>query len=183
MKFENFHLKEQYRSNLDDLSEEELCEKSFEKYSLNEIKDIFTYYEIKISDKVLKVAKKKFVDKPNPYFAYLFAKDFLKARWHEAENIILQKPSIIYCYIKYIIKSRWIEGEKFLCKDSIYSYWYAKNILKDRFENAEPYIKKDPAAAFFYSRDILKKRWKEAEKYIEQNKKFWMLYKEEFFDK
>jgi hypothetical protein len=159
MKFDEFHLSDKYRKELDSLNKKRICDKVFERYSLEEIKNIFTYYEININEYVLSVAKKKFIDNPNPYFAYVFAKNFIKGRWKQAESIILKKPSVIYCYTRDIIKGRWEECEENLSKDVVYSYWYAKNILQGRFLKAEKLIKKDPLFSSSYARDILKKPW------------------------
>lgn len=178
MKFDKYRLDEKYRKELDSLSEEKICNKVFERYSLPEVKDIFTYYEITLNEYVLSVAKKKFIDDPKPYLAYIFAKTFIKGRWQDAEDIIIKKPSITYCYVKDIIKGRWEECEQELSKDVVYSYWYAVNILKSRFPQAEENIKMDPLFASSYARNVLNKPWKEAEVFIKSNKKIWLMYKD-----
>ena len=127
----------------------------------------------------------------NLRIAYIYAKEIIKGRWPEVEDIIKTDPFFAYRYAKYVIKGRWPEAEPYIMKDFRYAYkyaketikgrWpeaeryimktrraydYAKDVIKDRWPEAEEYIKKDPANAYFYAKDVIKGRWPEAEPFI-----------------
>jgi len=46
-----------------------------------------------------------------PYWAYWYACFVLKARWPEAEDIILKDAQAASSYARYVLKSRWIAAE------------------------------------------------------------------------
>ena len=67
-----------------------------------------------------------------PEQAYLHAKNIVKGRWLEGEDIIKNDPRYAYWYAKYIIKGRWVEIEDIIRTDPYYAYLYAKYIIKGR---------------------------------------------------
>ena len=49
-----------------------------------------------------------------------------------------------YWYARNIIKDRWEEGEEIIKTDPCWAYWYARNAIKGRWPEAEETIKTDP---------------------------------------
>ena len=75
------------------------------------------------------------------YWAYMYAKYYLKSRWPDAENkaILYVNPEYFYKYSNEIIKGRWKEGEPKVMHYSIsnfdtqWLYYYAKYVLKTQW--------------------------------------------------
>ena len=85
-----------------------------------------------------------------------------------------------YWYAKNIIKDRWPEAEEIIKNDPKWSYYYARDVIKGRWLDAEEYIKKDPEWAYRYAKDIIKGRWLEAE-YIIKTSQHWLSYLKKFY--
>ena len=69
-------------------------------------------------------------------------------------------PETLYRYARNVLKARWFEAEPVIMKEPEWAYYYACHVLKARWREAEPVIMKDPCWAYLYS---FKARWLEAE--------------------
>jgi hypothetical protein len=94
---------------------------------------------------------------------------FLSHRWTEAESYIMD-PEESYLYAKDVIKGRWPQdeeigrqAEQIIIKDPKSAYEYAKNIIKGRWLEAEPYILKNQDLIYDYAKDVIKGRWPQDE--------------------
>ena len=155
MQLLKFHLPDEYRLVLDDLQGQKFYDKIFENYSVEEIFQIVTYYEIDVKNKYfLNCAKRNFVDNSKPYSAFKFAKNILKGRWRAGECAILKNSTATYFYVRMVLKKRWIQSESILAQDPVYAYWYASVILKGRFKAAEYKIFEDPVMLVSYAKLI-----------------------------
>lgn len=100
----------------------------------------------------------------------LYARNYLKKRWPEAEKVILSRPLIAIEYAKHFFKKeRWKEGEKVFSKDVFCAVTYAHRVIKGRWKRAERTIKKYPNFAAFYSLNVMKKAWAEGEEAIKHS--------------
>jgi len=72
-------------------------------------------------------------------------------------------PEDVYLYARDVIKRRFPEGEEIITKDAHYSFWYADNAVKGRFPEGELAISKDPSYSYWYARDVLRGRFPEGE--------------------
>jgi hypothetical protein len=119
------------------------------------------------------------------HFAMWYAKDVVKGRWKEAEEIILQDIYNVIDYSLFCIKGRWKAGEKALLnyngsidnsinKDDWEVYEtksrlmvaYAEKVIKGRWKKVETFIILSDRHDYIYWEKVMKrKRWKEAEKY------------------
>ena len=94
--------------------------------------------------------------KKDPRWAYNYARDIIKGRWLEAEEIIKKDPKWATYYAENIIKGRWIEAEEYIKKDPDWACSYAYIIKGSRWIEAEEIIKKDPEWANFYALKVIK---------------------------
>ena len=86
----------------------------------------------------------------NCFLVYRYARDIIKGRWPEAEEVLLSgrvqrnyMGSRIICLRKYaedVIKGRWVEAERFLMEDPAQAYFYARDVVGGRFVEAESVI-------------------------------------------
>jgi len=121
-------------------------------------------------------SEKDILESQDPKAAYYYAKNVIKGRWPEAEDIIRQSFVYGLWYVQYILKERWPEFEPQIAQDTFKAYEYAVATGK-RFLEAEPYIMKDPEMAFHYANAVLRNKWPEAEPYIKQDEYYWSRYK------
>lgn len=64
----------------------------------------------------------------------------LKARWPQAEPIIMRDPYLAYCYAKEVIHGRWPEAEKYIMSHHVWGkFYYTELILEDK--NLDPKVK------------------------------------------
>ena len=70
--------------------------------------------------------------KTKPHYAYRYARDVIKGRWAEVEEVIKTNPEYAYYYAKDVIKGRWAEGESIIKTDPEYTYLYAIDVIKGR---------------------------------------------------
>ena len=146
---DKYKLKQKYRKVLDNLSDDDKIKKCFSKnYSIEEIRDIITWYELE-NNVLLKIL---ILEK--------FGKD----------------PQSAYCYAFCVIKGRWVEAEEFIKQDPVWAYYYACEIIKGRWIEAEEIIKQDPGCAYHYAYYVIKGRWIEAEEFIKQDVFWWNYY-------
>jgi len=68
----------------------------------------------------------------NPYYAYLYARDVIKGRWIEAEEIISTDSECAYYYSRAVIKGRWTEAEDIISTNSYYSFLYSVDVIKGK---------------------------------------------------
>lgn len=175
MQLLKFHLPDEYRLVLDDLQGQKFYDKIFENYSVEEISQIITYYEIDVKNKYfLNCAKKNFVDNSKPYSAFKFAEKILKGRWRAGERAILKNSTATYFYVRTVLKKRWIESESVLAQDPVYAYWYASAVLKSRFKTAEYKIFEDPVMLVSYAK-LIKNTVKD-DKLLKQIRKVLLKY-------
>jgi len=92
----------------------------------------------------------------DPEYAYRYAREVIKGRWIEAEEIIKNNTKNAYLYAIFIIENRWKKAEEFIKKDPQYAYLYAKYVIKDRWKQAEIYIIKSPMCSYMYALDVIK---------------------------
>lgn len=102
-------------------------------------------------------------DNDAPFWCYWYAKNVIKGRWEEGENIILLSPFFTLIYCKHIIHGRWEEGENIICTKPNLSYYYALKIIKGRFIKGEPVILTSLYWTCFYAIDVIKGRWIDVE--------------------
>jgi hypothetical protein len=106
---EKYKLKKQHRDILDHLSDDDKIKKCFSKnYSIEEIRDIITWYELENNDLLKTLSLNKYGK--DPRLAYEYALNIIKGRWKEAEEVIKKDPVWAYYYAYHIIKGRWIEA-------------------------------------------------------------------------
>jgi len=130
-----------------------------------------------------------------PAWTFEYAKDVIKGRWPEGEEIISRDAEYAFQYAKDIIKDRWPEGEKAILHNPYLIYHYAKDIIKDRWPEGEKillaspkmkYMKQTTAdniqrqLIFQYAKDIIKGRWPEGEKILRKSHYWWDIYFTEF---
>jgi hypothetical protein len=89
-------------------------------------------------------------------------------RLPELEPLILQDANCSYNYALKIIRARWPEAEPIILEKGTPKtlHYYAKNIIKDRWVEAEPKILASKSSSFDYANDVIRGRWPEAEKII-----------------
>jgi hypothetical protein len=107
----------------------------------------------------------------NPNGAAIYATQFIKGRWPEAEPYIMKDPTAAVNYAANVIKGRWPEVEPYIMKDPTTAVFYAANVIKGRWPEAEDIIMKDIDSASDYSDEVIKGRWKEVEPYIMKDPK------------
>ncbi len=101
--------------------------------------------------------------------AYYYAKEVIKGRWLEAEEIIGKNPSAAYLYAKEIIKGRWPEAEETISTVAGCAFVYAKEVVKGRWPAGEKTISTVAGCAFVYAKEVVKGRWPAGEKAISEN--------------
>ncbi len=95
----------------------------------------------------------------------------------EAElKLALEFPENAYFYAKNVLKGRFEQGEEVISKDDYYSYYYAKDALKplgiDRFEKGEEAISKSTEYSYLYALNVLKGRFVKGEEAISKSAYF-----------
>ena len=87
----------------------------------------------------------------SPYAAVEYAQRVLKARWREAEPLILKSHCyLILDYAKDVVKGRWIEAEHIILSDPNVSEMYSVFALECRWLIAENTILTDKDAVLNY---------------------------------
>lgn len=102
-------------------------------------------------------AKYECVLRHDASFAFRYARLVLKARWPEAEPLIMQSP-IAGEYAIELMKDRWLEAEPYMIRQARSAYMYSLNILKTRWPEAEHAIL-DSQYNIPYARDVIMGRW------------------------
>lgn len=77
-----------------------------------------------------------------PEWAYRYAKDVIRGRWPEAEEVIAKEPWSAYRYADLVIKGRWPEAEATIAKSPFRAHRYAKDVIKGRWLEGEEAIAK-----------------------------------------
>ncbi len=90
----------------------------------------------------------------SPRTAFNYARDVIKGRWPEAEDIISKDPPHAFLYATYIIGKRWLKGEKAISENSSWAYLYAHNIIKSRWPKGEKAISRDPVDKHKYEKEF-----------------------------
>jgi hypothetical protein len=119
-------------------------------------------------------AEAEILKDPEALFEYLMVP--VGRQWPDAETAILGNTTLysaVARYAKNFLKARWPEGEELLLKSAAtptddtdiqyIMFIYAKEIIKGPWPEAEKFIIKDPETAALYATDVLKRRWREAE--------------------
>ena len=151
--FSEYHLKPKYRKVLENLSDEDKIRTSIENYSIEELDDICEYYNLRQHPLIKTLGLEKY--EKSPYSAYEYARDVIKGRWKEAEDIIKTDPRSAYYYAIDVIEGRWKEAEPFIKTDLRCAFYYAVYVIKGRWIEAEPFIKTDPDWAYRYAIDVI----------------------------
>jgi len=175
---QKYKLKASIRKSLDKLSDEDKIRAVLGKYDVQDLNQIITYYGLENHPLLRTLALDEYIKYPMD--AIIYARDVIKGRWIEAEDVIKTDPYYSYDYAREIIKGRWIEGEDTIKTDPYRAYEYACYVIKGRWLEAEDIIKTDAQASYQYARDVIKGRWEEAEDIIKTDPLFWKLYQEEF---
>jgi len=68
-----------------------------------------------------------------PYWAVWYARDVIKGRWLEAEDIIKTDPFRAYLYARDIIEGRWLEIEDTIA-ESEWAYWYTREVIEGEWD-------------------------------------------------
>lgn len=71
------------------------------------------------------------------------------------ENVIKIEPEVAFLYAANYLKRDWPEAEPYILKDPFVAYKYARRVLKRRWPEAEPVIKQD-RITYDYYRDFFK---------------------------
>ena len=98
-------------------------------------------YDLCVKERIRnKRLEKYLIETKSIYWSYLYARNVMKARWLEAEDLFMDHYSISFDYAVYVIKGRFQKGEDVIATDGQYSYNYAVDILDDAFEKCHPMI-------------------------------------------
>jgi len=178
MNLSQYRLDEKLITIFEHLTDEQKIEKAIQKYTIEDIASIFTYYELEQHTDTKKLLLEKYRNSPEDL--YYCANDIIGGRWLEAEPIIMTSPVYAYLYSRDVIKGRWPEAEPTIMTDPYYIYRYTYDIIKGRWPEVEPTIIKNATYAYAYSRDVIKGRWPEAEPAIMKHSSYWRLYKNRF---
>jgi hypothetical protein len=135
--------------------------------NMDAIKKSYTLYDLylKATKKSIKDSNFDYENLETPEDFYLYAKNELKARFPEAESVILRDAEIAYLYARDVIKDRWKEAEPIILKDPKIACLYSRDVIKGRWKEAEPIIMQS-RHVMHYIMKVLKKRWPEAEESI-----------------
>ena len=113
-----------------------------------------------------------------PEVAIYYAHAFVKGRWPECEQAMLEQanPKTIWYYIEYVMKEPWPEAEEILATtmekphwaghEGSFAYHYAYQILKQRWPEGENRIRKSVDSTIAYAKNVIKGRWPEAESFL-----------------
>ena len=114
-------------------------------------------------------------------YACLYARNVIKGRWPEAEAVIatIDNPDFCFDYWSNFIGKEWLMGEKNIIKSKDKGFRYACVVGK-RIKKIEKNILKDGKAdvVYQYAKDAIKGRWPEAEKIIAKDAFHAYLYAE-----
>ena len=70
------------------------------------------------------------------------------------EEICIFNAEQAYYYARNVIKGRWPEGEEVIKNDPIWAYYYARDVIKGRWAEGEEVIKSSPEYAYYYARYV-----------------------------
>jgi len=134
-----------------------------------QFKDVFdvevpAVYKFKLVDLLAPLSG--FSKENSPELAYSYARDIVKGRWSEGEEVIANSSKIAVKYAAEVLKRRWPEIEEDVSKDTELAVKYAAEVLKRRWPEIEEDISKDANLAVKYAAEVLKRRWPEAEEVI-----------------
>ena len=102
---------------------------------------IASTYDLCVKEKKRnKKLEKYLIETKSIYWSYLYARNVMKARWLEAEDLFKDHYSISFDYAVHVIKGRFQKGEDIIAADGQYSYNYAVDVLDDAFEKCHPMI-------------------------------------------
>ena len=104
----------------------------------------------------------------SPRHSYDFITKYLKERWPEGEQAILQSPEFTFLYIINFLKERWPQGEQVILQDPRFTMEYIYDFLKQPWPEGEPTILKNASYTLGYITKILQKPWPEGEKALIQ---------------
>lgn len=86
-------------------------------------------------------------------------------------------PWVFYCHAKDVIKGRWPEGEEVISRDPFWAYRYALDVIKGRCSDIiEREIGRSSKWSYYYARNIIKNRWREYEEIICSERKHALMY-------
>ena len=108
----------------------------------------------------------------DPDWALYYACGVIKGRFPEGEKAIASNPEWAYFYATYVILGRWPEGEKAIASDPEWAFKYARDAIKGRFPEGEEAIASDPEWAFAYAITVIKGRFPEGEEAIAGNPRY-----------
>jgi hypothetical protein len=91
-----------------------------------------------------------FSDKLGQNVIYQYFINFYSKNLNEMLDKIKNTPSLMFNIARDFIQARWPEAEKYIMKDPVYASLYAIEVVKDRWLEAEPYILKDEDALSDY---------------------------------
>ena len=77
------------------------------------------------------------------FWAFWYARDVIKGRWPEAEDVIAENAEYAYGYAKDVLKGRWPEAEDVIARDANYAWLYARYVIKGRWPEAEDVMAKN----------------------------------------
>lgn len=104
----------------------------------------------------------------SPRHSYDFITKYLKVRWPEGEQAILQDPELTCMYIINFLKERWPEGERVILQSPRITMEYIYDFLKRPWPEAEQTILNNASRTLGYITRILRKPWPEGEKALIQ---------------
>jgi len=107
------------------LTDEQKIETAIQKYTIEDIARIFTYYELEQHTYAKKLLLEKY--KNSPQDLYCYARDMICGRWPEAEPTIMTDPYYAYRYACKVIKGRWLEAEPIIMTSPEDAYYYSRS--------------------------------------------------------
>lgn len=81
-----------------------------------------------------------------------YSTNVLKARWPEAESVILEDGYTAACYAVYAVDGRWPEAESLIATDPVGACVYARYVLGARWPEAEEVMFSNPTVKRVYMR-------------------------------
>ena len=148
MNLSQYRLDEKLITIFEHLTDEQKIETAIQKYAIEDIESIFTYYELEQHTYAKKLLLKKYRNSPQDL--YFCARDIIGGRWPDAEPMIMTFPA--------------------------YAYFYSCDVIRGRWPEAEPTIITYPSCIYLYSRHVIKGRWPEAEPNIMNDNFWWNVY-------
>jgi hypothetical protein len=91
-----------------------------------------------------------FSDKLSEEIIYQYFIKFYSKNLNEMLDKIKNIPSLMFNIARDFIQARWPEAEPYIMKDLGYASLYAQKIIGDRWPEAEPYILEDEDVLYYY---------------------------------